>query len=231
MRAWDLPTRVFHWTLVSLIISAWASHEFSEVFGDNSLKWHRYNGYAILIAVVWRLLWGFVGSSTSRWSAFVRWPWSAANYGLDLLRGRDRHYLGHNPLGSYMILSLLGVVSLQAVLGLFTVEHNDVTWGPLYKLVSEDIYKKIGYYHVRIFKYVIMPLIVFHITANILYGMLKRDPLIRAMITGSKPSGEYEDQSEAKLVAQPLLRAVLCLCLSVTAVFGSIVGLGGKLFY
>ena len=187
VRAWDLPTRVFHWTLVGLLISAWASHRFSEVFADNTMQWHRYNGYAILIALVWRLLWGFAGSSTSRWSAFVSGPWTAARYAFDLSRGRDRNYLGHNPLGAYMILALLGAVALQATLGLMTVEHNDVTWGPLYRLVSEETYKRITYFHVRLFNNLIMPLVVLHITANLLYGLIKKDPLIRAMVTGSKP--------------------------------------------
>jgi cytochrome b len=231
VRAWDLPTRVFHWVLVSLLAGAWASYEFAAVFGDNTLKWHRYNGYALLIAIVWRVLWGFVGSSTSRWSAFVRWPWTVARYALDLLRGRDRHYLGHNPLGTYMILGLLGAVTLQAVLGLMTVEHNDVTWGPLYKLVSEDTYKRIGYFHVRLFNYLIMPLVVFHIAANILYGLIRKDPLIRAMVTGSKPAGTFEDQSEVVLVANPLPRAALCLGIAAIIVLGGIVALGGKLIY
>ncbi len=231
VRAWDLPTRVFHWTFVCLIVSAWASHEFSDLFGDNTLRWHRYTGYTILIAIVWRLLWGVVGSSTSRWSAFVRWPWTVLGYARDLIQGRERHYLGHNPLGTYMILALLGAVGLQATLGLMTVEHNDTTWGPLYKLVSEETYKRIGYFHVRLLKYLILPLIVFHITANILYGLVKRDPLIRAMVTGSKPAGDYQDQTEATLVAQPMLRAALCLCVAIAFVLGGIVALGGKLFY
>jgi cytochrome b len=231
VRAWDLPTRVFHWALVLLILNAWASFRFAAVFADNTMKWHRYNGYAILILIVWRILWGFVGSSTSRWSNFVRWPWHAARYAIDSLRGRDRHYLGHNPLGTYMILALLAAVSLQATLGLMTVEHNDVTWGPLYKLVSEATYKRITYFHVRLLDYLILPLIAAHITANVLYGLIKKDPLIPAMITGSKPAGDYADSQEAVIATRPILRALLCLAIAVAIVFGSIVALGGKLFY
>jgi cytochrome b len=231
VRAWDLPTRVFHWTLVTLLISAYISFRFSEAFGDNTLKWHRYNGYGILILLVWRLLWGFVGSSTSRWSAFVRWPWVAAGYALDLLRGRDRHYLGHNPLGTWMILAVLAVLGGQAILGLFTVEHNDAYWGPLYKLVSEGRQKLLSGWHTQAFYYVLLPLLAAHITANVLYGVLKKDPLIRAMVTGKKPVGTYEDQAEAQIVAQPIRLALACLGGAVTIVFGTIIGLGGKLFY
>jgi cytochrome b len=229
--AWDLPTRVFHWTLVSLLISAYVSFRFSEAFGDNTLKWHRYNGYAVLVLLVWRLLWGFVGSSTSRWAAFVRWPWVAAGYAFDLLRGRDRHYLGHNPLGSWMILAVLAAVAAQATLGLFTVEHNDAYWGPLYKLVSDAQQKVLTKWHTWSFYWVLLPLLAAHITANVLYGVVMKDPLIRAMVTGTKPVGAYEDQTEANIVASPLLRALACLLIAVALVFGTIVGLGGKLFY
>jgi cytochrome b len=63
VHVWDLPTRIFHWLLVTLIFCAWASYEFNEVFGDTSLLWHRMNGYAILVLVIWRLLWGVAGSA------------------------------------------------------------------------------------------------------------------------------------------------------------------------
>jgi cytochrome b len=231
VRAWDLPTRVFHWTLVVLLICAWASFEFAESVGDNTLKWHRYNGYALLILLVWRLLWGVVGSSTSRWWSFVRWPWVALGYLLDLVRGRPRHFLGHNPLGTYLILALLAVVGLQAVLGLMTVEHNDTSWGPLYKLVSEGTGKQIAYFHVRLLNYVILPLVIVHITANVLYGIFKKEPLIRAMVTGTKPAAAYEDGREAAIAARPILRALLCLAIAAAAVFAAIVALGGKIIY
>jgi cytochrome b len=231
VRAWDLPTRVFHWTLASLIVCAWVSFEFSERLGDNTLRWHRYNGYAILILLVWRVLWGFVGSSTSRWSSFVRWPWTAAGYALDLVRGRERHFLGHNPLGSYMILALLAAVGLQGILGLMTVEHNDTAWGPLYKLASEATLKQIAYYHVRLLNYLIFPLMLVHIAANIVYGVVKKDPLIRAMVTGSKPASDYEDGREAAIVERPLLRAVACLGIAAVIVLSAIVALGGKIIY
>jgi cytochrome b len=231
VRAWDWPTRAFHWSLVLAIISAWASSEFAEKLGDPTLKWHRYNGYFILVLVVFRLIWGVVGSSTSRWSAFVTWPWTAAAYGLDLVRGRNRHFLGHNPLGTYMILGLLFLVSVQGILGLMTVEHNDTTWGPLYKLLSEDNQKRVLYWHLRGFNWFILPLVGTHILANSLYGLIKQDPLIRAMITGTKPAAAYEDQREAELAASLGVRAVMAFALAAAIVLGGIVALGGKLIY
>jgi cytochrome b len=231
VRAWDWPTRVFHWSLVICIVSAWASFRYAETLGDPTLKWHRYNGYTILVLLVFRVLWGFMGSSTSRWRAFVTWPWHAAGYGLDLLRGRDRHYLGHNPLGTYMILALLSLVTAQAVMGLFVVEHNDTSWGPLYKLASEANQKRITSWHIWSYFWLILPLIAAHVTANVLYGLVKKDPLITGMITGKKPPAEYQDQPEAVIAADVSLRAAACFAAALGIVFGGITLAGGKLFY
>ena len=78
VRAWDLPTRIFHWALVVCIISAWASFHYAPLIGDPLLKWHRWNGYTVLVLLVFRLLWGFFGGSTSRLSAFLTWPWTVS---------------------------------------------------------------------------------------------------------------------------------------------------------
>jgi cytochrome b len=231
VRVWDLPTRLFHWALVGGIASAWVSFRYAETLGDPTLKWHRYNGYAILVLLVFRVLWGIFGSSTSRWRAFVTWPWTAMQYGLDLLRGRDRHFLGHNPLGSYMILALLAAVGTQATLGLFVVEHNDTSWGPLYKLISEATQKRVTSWHIWSYFWVILPLIAAHILANTLYGVVKKDPLIKAMVTGRKPAGPYEDSAEATIARTVWLTAAACFAAAIGIVFGGIAALGGKLFY
>lgn len=229
VRAWDLPTRLFHWSLVLGIFTAWASWRYSEPLGDPTLKIHRWTGILILVLLVFRLLWGIFGGSTSRLSQVFSWPWTAAGYGLDLLRGRSRHYLGHNPLGSYMILALFGAVAVQAGLGLVTVEHNDITAGPLYRLVSEPTREAATHWHVRWFYYVLLALIPLHILANLAYGLIKKDPLIRAMVTGRKPPGDYVDMSEATLAPRSGLRALLCLAAAALIVIGGIFAAGGKM--
>lgn len=230
VRAWDLPTRLFHWLLALLILLAWASWRYSETLGDPTLSYHRWNGQAILVLVVFRVLWGFAGSSTSRFSAWLWWPWTTLRYAVELLRGRTPLYLTHNPLGSYMILALLGAVTLQAVLGLITVEHNDLTAGPLYRLVGEEQQKSATSWHVWLFYWVILALIPIHVLANVWYGFAKKEPLITAMITGRKPADAYLDAPEAQVVARPMLRALVCLAAAAALVFGTIYGvLGGKM--
>lgn len=232
LQAWDLPTRLFHWSLVVCIVSSWVSFRYAESLGDPTMKWHRYNGYAILILIVFRLIWGFVGSPTSRWLNFLSSPFAAFRYGKALLSGQETpHYLGHNPAGSYVILGLLTVVVVQACTGLFVVEHNDTTWGPLYKLVSESSQKLILYVHGNLFFVVLLPLIAAHIAANILYSLIKKDHLIKAMVVGHKPAQQYVDHHPAPRNFKPLPTAIVTLIVSALIVLGGIAMLGGKLFY
>ena len=234
VRVWDLPTRLFHWSLVVLIVCAWASFEFSDLVGDKTLLWHRLNGYAVLILLIWRVLWGLVGSPSARFATFLAWPWTAAAHAVDLIRGRDRHYLGHNPLGAYMIIALVAVVATQGTLGLMATEHNYVTWGPLTALAGSDERSiELAKWHVWMFDSVLLGLIALHIAANVLYRLIKKDRLIEAMVTGTKPPGSYEDEDRLANaeINRPLLRAFVCLVLAAAIFAGAIKALGGKLFY
>jgi cytochrome b len=228
VRAWDWPTRAFHWSLVFCIVNAWASIQFAARVGDNMLIWHRWNGYAILVLIVFRVLWGFVGSSTARFKAFIRWPWHAAGYALDLLRGRSRSFLGHNPLGAWMIVALLVAVAGQAIGGLYTMDHNEIIAGPLKRTIDHDLALLIGKWHVWFFN-VIVALVCVHILANAFYGTFKGEPLILAMMSGRKPRHVYEDQQELVSPANVGARAALCLLAAVVIVFGGIVALGGRI--
>ena len=227
--AWDLPTRLFHWTLVLGVVCAWVSFEFAEAFGDERLVWHRWNGLFLLTLIVWRLLWGIVGPGPARFSSFVSGPAAALGYARDLGRGRPRRFLGHNPLGAMMVLALLAVAATIGTLGLFAVEENDLATGPLYRLAGNDLAKVATGWHRFLFEPVLVGLIAVHIAANALYGFLKKEPLVAAMITGRKPADNYEDADLARPLKRPAVRASVCLLLAATLVFGGILALGGKL--
>jgi cytochrome b len=226
--AWDLPTRVFHWTLVVLIVCAWLSFEFSEELEDPRLVWHRWNGLAILTLMIWRLLWGIAGPPTGRFVSFVRGPRAAWGYARDLLAGTPRHFLGHNPLGALLIIALLSVVTAIATLGLFALEHNDNAVGPLYKYAGEAWAKIFTRWHRLLFEPVLLVLISIHILANVFYAVVKKEPLITAMVTGRKPAGSYEDMDTAQPLDRPALRALFLAFVAATIVFGGISALGGK---
>ena len=228
VRAWDLPTRLFHWTLVFCIVSAWVSFEYAGKLGDPTLKWHRWNGMAILVLLVFRILWGFVGGTTSRFSSFIRWPWTAIGYLKDTFSGRARHFLGHNPAGSWMIIALICVVMAQGVLGLFTLEHNDLTAGPLQRLIlnEEALTKQIQKLHSYGFN-VIMGLVVLHVTVNALYHAFGSDGIIAAMVTGRKRAAPFEDHAEVR--GGSVMLALACLAAAMLIVFGGITLAGGRL--
>ncbi len=224
VQVWDVPTRLFHWSLVTLITMAYVSRR----WGDADLVWHKWNGYAILVLIVWRVIWGFTGSSTARFKSFFYWPWVAAGYGLDFVLRRPRHFLGHNPLGGSVVFLMLGLVGLQAALGLFSYDNHDSNvGGPLAGVVSEAAWTFATKWHLRIFD-VILVVVVLHILANFLYIVWKGENLVKPMITGAKPAADFEDHQEARF--ETIGRALVCLIASVLLVFGGIMTAGGKVF-
>lgn len=227
--AWDLPTRLFHWTLLILIVVAWASFEFAEALGDEALVVHRANGLAILTLLVWRVLWGIVGSSTARFASFVSGPARVLSYARGLVSGGATSFLGHNPLGALMVISLLATLLAMATLGLFATDDNDLVGGPLYRLVGEAGNARAARLHDQIFHVVLLPLAALHIAANALYTIVKKEPLIQAMIRGTKPAGTYADASHAEIPRGASLRAVACLAAAAAIVLGGILAVGGSL--
>jgi len=220
--AWDLPTRLFKWTLVGLVVAA----PLTKWYGDVTLVWHKYVGYSILTLLVWRLMWGVAGGSTARFSAFLRWPWDAARYALDLVRGRPRAFLGHNPLGGWMVVTLLVVLAVQAVTGLFATDDIIVT-GPFQNRVTYATSKFLTGIH-DVLPRLLLALVIVHVLANLAYTFLKGENLIGAMVTGRKPAHAYEDAGEAREGSLALAAALLAL--AITLVWGGLWLLGASPF-
>ncbi len=111
VRVWDLPTRLFHWALaISIVLGI----VFVKI-GGNAIQWHAYCGYAALALILFRLIWGFVGSWHARFANFIPSPSRLITF----LRGETDGGLGHNPLGALSVIALLAVVLIQALTGLF----------------------------------------------------------------------------------------------------------------
>ena len=229
VRAWDLPTRLFHWSLVSLILTAYITAEYAEALGDNLLFWHRCNGLCIIILLVFRLLWGIFGAPTARFNKFLKWPWHAFSYAVALVRGRSPFFLGHNPLGAWMVVALLAIVMIQALLGLFASDDTGTAAGPLYRLVTSETVQLATKWHHRLFKRVLLPLIGLHILVNLVYVFWKKEPLIQAMVTGTKPQKTYVDAGESPGNNNRLAAAALCLLFATAIVLLSIWGLSGRI--
>jgi cytochrome b len=175
-RVWDLPVRLVHWLLVGLIAFSWWSVH------HHHTDWHIWSGCAVLTLLIFRVLWGFVGSSTACFSSFVRGPRAIADY----MRG-SWVGIGHNPLGALSVLALLGALAVQVGLGLFSEDEDGIYLGPLSGLVSTDTSDKARDLHELWFN-VILCLIALHLIAIAWYRLRGRK-LTLPMITG-RAAGE-----------------------------------------
>src|SRR5205807_620301 len=105
---WDLPVRLGHWGLVLLVVFSW----FTGTYG--ALTWHRWSGYAILVLVLFRIYWGFVGSSAARFAHFLCGPRAVWAYSKTLLTRLKSQTAGHTPLGGWSILAMLLLLLVQS---------------------------------------------------------------------------------------------------------------------
>jgi cytochrome b len=216
VRVWDLPTRLSKWLLVACVVTAWAIN----TYAPGHPEWHKWNGYTVLVLVAFRVLWGCFGSPTARFSDFVTWPWTAAAYGWAEFRGQARHYLGHNPLGGWMILALLAAVAMQAILGLYSADDERVVIeGPLAHTVSEGTVDWATHLH-RLGFNIILGLVIIHVIANVAHDMLRHAGLIRGMITGRKSRFTYVNALDVTLRSP--WTAVGCLAVAILIVAGGI---------
>jgi len=180
IKVWDAPVRLFHWLLVALVTLSVSTG----YLGGNLMRWHIWSGCAILGLLIFRLMWGFAGSSTARFSNFVRGPRAALGYARGLLSRRPSHTAGHNPLGGWMVVLLLASALLQAGTGLFS--NDDIaTEGPLYDKVSKATSDAITAVHTAN-AVVLLVLIGLHVAAVLFYFWYKRENLLRPMFTGTK---------------------------------------------
>ncbi|MBN8884286.1 MAG: cytochrome b/b6 domain-containing protein [Rudaea sp.] len=180
MRVWDLPTRLFHWALVVLIALQFATAE----FGFLTMEWHYRFGYATLALIVFRVLWGFAGSQTSRFGEFVRGPAAVVRYLKASVSANPPAQVGHNPLGGWSVVVMLLCVLVQAVSGLFASDGIDED-GPFVGAVSNATVKLATRLH-HLGETALLVLITLHVAAVLLHWALKRDNLIVPMITGRK---------------------------------------------
>ena len=178
---WDLPTRLFHWLLVILVIISFVTAK----IGGNAMQYHEWSGFTILTLLLFRLVWGFVGSRESRFVTFVRGPAAVFRYAVRILRPDSRHYLGHNPLGGWSIIAMLSALMVQAGTGLFA-NDDIVTEGPLYKWVSKATSDWLTRVH-KLNQEVIIALVAIHILAVLFYFFFKRENLLKPIVTGLKP--------------------------------------------
>jgi cytochrome b len=198
---WDVPTRLFHWVVATLVVAAYVTWRL------NWMDWHAMAGYALLTSVLFRILWGFFGSETTRFSRFLASPRTAARHLAHALRREPDRQAGHNPAGGWMVLLLLLLLFGETLSGVYVA--NDVAdEGPFTELTPARIANAITALH-WIFWDALLTAVALHLLAIFLYMLVKGQNLLLPMVTGWKtlPAGVPQPRMES-----PARAAVLLSC-------------------
>ena len=197
VKVWDLPVRICHWLFALILPAMWWTAE------NGEMGWHIRLGLLLLVVLVFRVLWGFAGSSTARFANFVRGPAKVIAH----LRGNsDKTVLGHNPAGGWSVIAMLLAMIAQVSFGLFAGDPYDGATGPLNSMVRTMTADSLTDLHETFF-YVVLALVVLHLLAIAWYVGLKRDNIVRPMITGSRVLPETTEGTGSA----PAWRVIACL--------------------
>lgn len=177
---WDIPVRLFHWSLATSILMSFITAQ----IGGNAMEWHKRIGYFVIGLIIFRVVWGFVGSYHARFKNFVYAPATVINYAKNLFKKDSAHYVGHNPMGGLSVVALIASVGLQTVTGLFS--NDDILLeGPYASMVSKAFSDQMTRLH-QLNSDLILILVGLHLSAIVFYAMFKKEQLIEAMLTGKK---------------------------------------------
>lgn len=214
LKLWDLPTRLFHWLLVILVVVSGVSGLQEE------MNIHFYSGYAIFTLLLFRLFWGLWGSTTARFTSFVKGPRAILAYAATLFQRRPNHSLGHNPLGALSVIALLAVLAAQIGFGLFAIDIDFIDMGPLSDLVAYETASAALDYHRLTFD-LILVLVGLHIAMILFYRLYKRENLVGPMVHGKLDISQHPDKEAAAktLSFRGPLAALLTLALAALLVW------------
>lgn len=213
---WDVPTRLFHWLLVALFAVMWFSGE----QGGDWLQWHIWCGEAVLVLLLFRLLWGVFGSQTARFADFVHGPAVIRRYLAGGLAEKD--IPGHNPLGGLMVVALLLVLLFQVLSGLCSADVDSYVFdGPLAHRVGTSLSEQLTALHKLNFNLILL-LVVLHVGAVLAHRVFKKQNLVHAMLSGRK---QIEGEVTPLRFASPGL-ALASLVFALACVLGLVFGLG-----
>ncbi len=169
VHVWDIAVRLFHWSLVTTVIAAY--------FIEHPRDLHRTLGYIVLGLVCFRIIWGFIGTRHARFTDFVPNPRALLQYLKDMRKGTEARYLGHNPAGGAMIISL--IVTLLAVCGSGYMMGMDAYFGQEW---VEEMHE--------FFVNILLVLVIFHVAGVVVSSRRHNENLVAAMVTGHKMDHE-----------------------------------------
>lgn len=214
-RVWDLPTRLSHWALVVLLLIQFASG----LFGLLSMQVHLWGGYALLVVLLFRVLWGLCGSDSARFTHFLRGPRTTLGYLRRLPEPGPAYWPGHNPVGAWSILLLLGLSLAQSFTGLFAREYGGVA-GALADRAGRELSRNMNELHQWLY-WLLLLWILIHVGAALFHLLHKRENLIVPIFS----HGRLPLPADPGLRFAGAVRAWLLMAISL-AVVGAIIVFG-----
>jgi cytochrome b len=178
MRIWDLPIRAFHWLIVLLIPASYVTEKL------NRMDAHLVLGHVMLALLIFRWIWGAIGSDTARFSRFLGSPVTAVRHLLRIGVREPDVETGHNAAGGWMVVLMLILLSVQVGSGLCANDGGG-SEGELAKYIGDHWSDRLSLVHAIVFK-LILGAIALHVLAIASYAIFKRQDLLRPMITGKK---------------------------------------------
>lgn len=219
VRVWDLPTRLFHWLLTAAVAGSVVTGN----IGGNAMVWHFRLGGCICALLLFRLLWGVFGGFWSRFASFAYAPATVWRYWRGRSLPSDHHDVGHNPLGSFSVFTLLGVLALQVATGLLA-DDEIANVGPLNRFVGGATAAGATSWHKSWGQWLVFGLVVLHVAAIAWYLLRRRVNLVRPMVSGDKalPAG-----TPASADGWPQRLRAMVLLLAAAGVAAAVMRLGG----
>lgn len=220
VRIWDLPTRLFHWTLAASVIALVVTAK----VGGNAMEWHFRLGYGVLALLVFRAVWGLVGGKWSRFQSFRVSPAHLLRY----LRGgaRPEDHPGHSPLGALSVFALLGALFVQVGSGLLSDDEIAFA-GPLTRFVSNAVVSQATSYHKEIGQYLVLGLVALHVLAIAFYVGVRRQRLVRPMLQGDKRLNSPVEPSRDDRTSRAMALVLLALSASLAWWIASLAAAAG----
>lgn len=212
IKVWDIYIRTFHWLLLICILISFISFRLDE------MEIHFISGHCVLALLIFRVIWGVIGSRTALFHTFIKGPGAVVSYVKNPSSEKFKGMIGHSPIAALSVIAMLGIISLQVATGLIS-DDEILLQGPLAKYVSGEMSYQATTYH-GINAKLIIGLIVLHLAAIAFYRFIKKDDIVKPMVTGQKEVAEdYAEKAPSLDEKKPILAAMAILVAVAIAYF------------
>ncbi|MEP3197281.1 MAG: cytochrome b/b6 domain-containing protein [Lentilitoribacter sp.] len=211
VKVWDVYIRIFHWLLLICILVSFISFRLDE------MDIHFISGHCVLALLIFRVIWGVIGSRTALFHTFIKGPGAILNYVKNPSSEKFKGMIGHSPIAALSVIAMLVVILVQVGTGLIS-DDEILLQGPLAKYVSGDMSYQATTYH-GINAKLIIGLIVLHLAAIAFYRFIKKDNIVKPMVSGQKEVTEDYAEKVPPLDEKKLIVAAMAILVSIAIAY------------